>query len=164
MSLEVHTTMALTVIETLEGEFVDPNDSTFTTNGMNFADVLDGSSNVPVDMQSAFEIAMVDGAATIDLTSLPGANGEAGAKDGTGKKLQRAMLINKSTNSNPITIVQGASDDYEMLGATFSLTLLPGQKAMFDFNEAAPDIASGDKNIDISGTGTEVLQCHFVMG
>lgn len=164
MAVQLTTTMALTGLETAAGEFVDPTNPDFTVNGLNFTDTLTAATTPPVTMQAAGTIALVAGAATLDLTSLPDYNGTAGQQDGTGLKVQRAIFHNPPTNANDVTIVQGAANAYGLLGATFSITLAPDQKAQFDLDDASPDVASGAKNIDISGTGSQELDYHIVLG
>lgn len=165
MSISVNWAGTCTVVETLEGEFVSDADATVTVNGLNDSGTFTGSTAVPVTKHSSFSQAMTDGAASIDLTSLPGLNGEAGAVDGTGLKVQLVRFKNPDDNANNITITFGALNPYNLFGATFVITLAPGQDTgpMY-LDDAAPDVASGAKQIDISGTGVQALDCQFVMG
>jgi hypothetical protein len=164
MSLQVRHESKISVVETLEGEFVSPGDNTVTVNQLSETFNLTAATTPPVTKHSAFEIPLVAGAVTIDLTSLPGLNGEAGAVNGTGLKVQSIRFRNKSTNANLITVTEGASNGYELAGNTWKLGLLPGQSTQMFGNDATPDIAAGAKTIDVTGTGAQILEVHVVMG
>ena len=164
MSLSVSFASTLTVVQTDEGEYVSPADPTVTIIGLNEAATYTGSTAVPVTKHTAFQKALSSGTGTIDLTSLPDHNGVAGQVDGTGLKVQFARFRNLSTNANDITITFGASNPYNLLGSAFVIVLAPGQMVSLKLDEAAPDIASGAKDIDISGTGAQILEVQLVMG
>lgn len=115
-----------------------------------------------VSKVAAFEKALVAGAGTIDLTALLGTNGA--TVDGTGLKVQLLKVRNKSTNTNPITLQEGAANGYELLGDTWKARLQPGQEMTFWGDSKSPAIGATAKNIDLTGTGTEVLECIVVMG
>lgn len=162
MSLTLSYNASLSGVETVSDVFASANDATVTLNGLSASGDYNSGSGVPVTKQAAGRKTLSTGAGTLDLTALPGGVGGA-TVDGTGLKVQFAKFRNKSTNSNTMTISQGASNDYELAG-DFSITLAVGQEVTLFLNEAAPDIASGDKTIDIAGTGSEVLEYHIVMG
>ena len=69
-----------------------------------------------------------------------------------------------ATNANPITIKFGAANPYNLLGASWQIVLAPGQEAQSYLKDGAPAIGSGAKNIDLSGTGAQALQCQVVLG
>jgi hypothetical protein len=151
-------------VKTLTGPFVDPTDATVRVNGLDQTLSLSASSTQPITEVVTQELALSSGAATIDLTSLPDLAGVAGAVDGTGLKVQAVLFQNDSANANDMTLSQGLSNDYELLGATFSFTLKPGQWVLVFLNDASPDIASGDKEIDVAGTGAQILNYHLLLG
>jgi hypothetical protein len=105
---------------------------------------------------------MTAGAATIDMQALTGALGA--VVDGTGLKVQAIKFTNKATNANTITIAEGASNGYELLGNGFTFTLPVGGSALFYLPEGTPDIGSSTSEMDVTGTGTQVLQVTMVMG
>lgn len=153
----------LTVTETLADTFLNTNSKSVKYDGMNTALTLDANSSPAVVTKSAaFEKAMSSGAGTIDFRALVGTNG--GAIDGNGLKVQAIKLINKANNANAITIVPGASNGLNLFGAAFSITLSPGQEITAYFKEQGTDIDATHKTIDISGTGSQVLQVIVVMG
>ena len=123
---------------------------------------LNGATTPPVTKVAIFSKAMSGGAATIDLAALTGTNGA--AVDGTGLKVQLFKIKAPAANSAAVTIAVGASNGYDLSGSAFSLTLAPGQEMTLFGNDATPDIGSSDKELDMSGSGTDALECVCVMG
>jgi hypothetical protein len=122
---------------------------------------LNATSTPPATKMAAQTISLTAGAVTIDLTALTGTNGA--TVDGTGLKVQILKLKNRSSNA-VMTFGEGASNGYEALGNAWTLKLLAGQEIEMFLNDAAPDIASGAKTIDVAGTGTESFDFIVVMG
>lgn len=123
---------------------------------------LTSATTPPVTTVAAFRQALTDGAATIDLTALPGTNGA--SVSGTGLKVQAIKFKALSTNANVITITEGASNGYALAGASWSVALLAGQEFTLYGNDATPDVAAGDKTIDLAGTGTQSVDVIVVLG
>lgn len=166
MSLQVTYESNVSVLETFTGDYVSSGNNSALFNGLNEngdSYILTSSTDVPVTKHSEFQQALSSGTATIDLTALPGLTDDE-TVDGTGLKVQIAKFRNLASNANAITITFGASNPYNLLGSAFVMELLPGQSITLYLDEAAPDIASGAKNLDISGTGAQILECQFVMG
>ncbi|HDZ39250.1 MAG TPA: hypothetical protein ENH62_13375 [Marinobacter sp.] len=108
--------------------------------------------------------ALAGGAGTLDLTALTGANG---AVDLTGLKVQAIKFKNPAGNA-AMTIKFGVANPYNLLGASWTL-ILPAattiaSEIQFVCNEGAPDVAGAAKDIDLSGTGSEVLEVQIVAG
>jgi hypothetical protein len=120
---------------------------------------LNASSAVPATKCSVDTIALTAGAKTVDLTALAGANGTV---DGTGLKVQFIRIVNNGANA--MTFAEGASNGYELLGNGWTITLPAGGYMQFYLPEGTPDIASGAKTIDVSGTGTQTFDLTVVMG
>lgn len=152
------------VTETFVGTYVSTADAT-----AGFGDALgetltlNASSSVPATKHAEFQKALSTGAGTIDLTALPGKTADETIV-GTGLKVQAIKFRNLSTNANDISITFGASNPYNLMGSDFKITLKPGQSQLFLGDEAAPDIGSGAKDIDIAGTGSQILEVAIVMG
>lgn len=166
MSIAVDFESNLRTVVTLEGDFVSAADATVTINGLDEnGTTYTASTSVPVTKVAAYEVAMTAGAVTIDLTALEGLTGEE-VVDGTGLKAQFIKFKNKSTNANPLSITKGASNGYGLVaaGTAFTVPLDPGQSVTFSLDDSAPDIASGARTWDVTGTGSQVLQIHVVMG
>ena len=168
MSIAVALGMQLTVTETLDS-VTNPfasstsRDKEIVHNGLNTSVTLPSTSPAVPATQVAFgQLALSSGAGAIDLRTLTGTNGK--AIDGNGLKVQAVIFRNKSTNTNPITLSEGTSNGYELLGNGFTLKLTPGQVAQFYLRDAAPDVGASAKTIDIAGTGSEVLEYLVVLG
>jgi len=164
MSVNVTLALTLTTIETITENTPAATDanSQVTHNQFNVSETLTGTTDTPVSKCAYFEQALSSGTATIDLTNLSGTNG--GTIDGTGLKVQCFLATNKSTNENSITISKGASNGYGLGGDSWSHQLEVGQSILIYGNESADDISGSAKTIDLSGTGTEILQVGIVMG
>lgn len=163
MSISVAFASTITVVETFTGPYVAPGDATVTISQLNESETLTAATSVPVTKHSAFQKTMSSGAGTIDLTALPGWTADETVV-GTGLKVQLVKLRNLAANANDITVTKGASNGYNLLGSSWEFTLKPGQSSTFSLDEAAPDIASNAKTIDISGTGSQILEVQIVMG
>lgn len=135
--------------------------SEVTHNSYNVSKSLTGASAQPVTKVGGGELTLSAGAGSINLAALAGVGGTV---DMTTLKVQSAFFRNKSTNANPITIVVGAANGYELLGATMNIVLKPGQWIAIDGNEQTPDVAAADRTLDVSGTGSQVLEYQIVAG
>lgn len=164
MSVAVTYRSDLTVIETLTGPrpFATDAKAKVTHDVLNKTDSLGAATTPPATKVAAFQKALAAGVGTIDLTALVGTNGV--AVDGSGLKVQAIKLSNPATNGNPISITEGAANGYAAFGAGWKLTLAPGQEALLYGADATPDVAAGDKNIDLAGTGSQALDMVIVLG
>ena len=161
-SIAVTYKVQTTVVETLGTNVPAASVKEVTHTLFNTTKTLNGASTPPVTLHAAFEKALSGGAATIDLTALVGTNNL--AVDGTGLRVQVLRVRNPATNANPITIGKGASNGYAGLGASFSLALAAGAEAVILGNDAGSDIGSGNKTLDLAGTGSQALQVEIVLG
>lgn len=152
----------LSVTETFGAGVNGQNTATFAPT--NELVVLNAGTTPPVSLHAPVTQALTAGAATLDLTNLPGITaGE--IVNATGLKAQLVKFENPLTNANSITVRAGAATPYLLLGAAWTLTLAPGQSAgPFNLAGAAPVVGAGAKNIDLVGTGTQSLIAHFVFG
>lgn len=161
MSVSAKVTMQCKVIETLSDTSLASSDNTVTHNSFGVqGTVIKSDTTPPATKVSAGVVALSAGAKSLDLTALTGTNGA--TVDATGLKLQVWML--KNLGANAMTFSEGASNGYAALGAAFSFILLQNQLAQFYLNDAAPDVAAGDKTIDVAGTGTQTFQNVMVFG
>ncbi len=165
MSIRATVTCGISVTETFEGPFVNPGDATATFDQLSESVTLDANSTPPASKHASYEKALSSGTGTIDLTALPGVTAEE-TVNGTGLKVQQLKFRNKSTNANKITVAKGASNGYGLCasGDSWSFVLSPNQSITFYGDDAAPDIGSGAKTIDLTGTGSQVLEVAIVMG
>ena len=163
MAITVTYVSQLTVVETLAGEYLG-TDNTVTTNGLNTSNEWTASTTPPVSKYSAGTLTLSSGSGTINLASMPDANGVAGTVDFTGLKVNAYKLRNKSTNANNITIAEGASNGYPLHGASFTLTLRPGEELTYKGTDVGTDVGSADRILDVTGTGSQILEFELVAG
>jgi hypothetical protein len=73
---------------------------------------------------------------------------------------------NPITNANKITVTKGASNGYGIAssGDSWTFVLSPGQSILVYSQDIAPDVASGARTIDVSGTGSQTLNVGVVAG
>ena len=158
----VHTSQAI-VTEKFSGADAGNPDATFG-GSIAEAGTLTASSTPPVTKHALFSKPLSTGTGTIDLTALPGITADE-TVNGTGLKVQFLKFKNPSTNANKITAAKGGSNGYQLDGATtWSVPLAPGQSVFFELDDAADDIGSGNKTIDLTGTGSQALSVQVVMG
>ena len=164
MSTSVTYKSNVTVAETLSSNVPGASDPTITQAGYNTEGTYSSTTTPPVTKSVVNTVALVAGAKTIDLTALTGING--GAVAFTGLKVQFAKFRNPSTNTGAITIQAGASNAYNMLGASWKVILQTGDEFTWKGSDdsGVPDVASGAKNIDLAGTGTESIEMVLVAG
>ena len=152
----------VTVKQTLDtGISSSAGDRTLIHDNINTSAVLNASSTIPVTKMIWVNQALTAGAKTLDLTSLTGTNGA--SVDFTGLKVQVAKLKNPTGNA-AMTIKFGAANPYNLLGASWTLIILAGQEITVYGNDATPDVAGGAKDIDIAGTGSEIIEIQLVAG
>lgn len=159
MSVVAKINMQCAVTETLADDSLS-GDTTIKHSAFDFNTTLQSDTAVPATKVSAAVLALSAGAKTIDLTSLTGVNGA--TLTAVGLKLQVWKL--KNLGAAVMTFSEGASNGYAALGASFSFKLEAGQQAMFYLTELAPDVASGDRTIDVAGTGSQTFQNIMVFG
>ncbi len=164
MSLSVTYDSTVTVEETLTGNapFALSAKKKVTHDQLDSSAALNAGSTPPVTTFASFQKALVDGSATIDLTSLTGTNGA--TVTFSGLKVQVAKFRNPITNANPITIAKGASSGYTLGGAAFSVVLQPGDEWTYKGVDTSPDVSGSVKTFDLTGTATQALDVYLVAG
>lgn len=160
MAVELTYNSVLSGKETLSSGTSYISNPVVTHDGLNSGGTYTGATTVPVTKVASGTLTLSGGAGTINLASMTGAGG--GTVDFTGLKVQFAKL--KNTGAAAMTIVPGASNGIDLFGAASSLTIPAGGEVLMFFNEGSPDVASGDRTLDVSGTGTQALAYEFVAG
>ena len=94
------------------------------------------------------------GTATVDLSASP--------FSGTGKTVKAVTFRAPSTNAGPVTVAKGATNGYAGLGATFSVVVAAGEQITVA-GSGVSAIGSGNKTLDLSGTGTDALAIAAVL-
>lgn len=146
-----------TVRETLANGVAAADNAVVSLSGYNEADTLNASTTPPVTKAALFLGTLTAGALTIDMSALTGANG---AVDLTGLRIQ--FLRIKNLGANSMTFSEGASNGLAL--ATGTITVPAGGIYQAFLNDASPDIASGDRTIDVTGTGAQTFEITIVAG
>ena len=152
--------LAATTTETISGDDLT-NSATAIHDGYDTSVNLTSSTTPDLTKTSYQTVTLSSGSATIDMTSLSlnGATVNLNAL-----KPRWVLFNNPSTNSNNITIAKGASNGYDGLGASFSITLEPNMSMLVYFKAQGNAVSGSNKTLDISGTGTETLEVSFGAG
>lgn len=126
-------------------------------------ETYNATSSVPATQVASVEDADLSaGAATIDLTALT--NGFGDALDGTGLKVQLFYFVSASDNTDTITIVDGATNGYNIFGdAAGQITVPVGGKVLLEFDDALDDIAAGDATIDLSSSDLDATYSFVIV-
>ena len=152
----------LTIVETPQGP--DSPSGSITISGFNETVQLTQATTPAVTKGTAFQQALTAGTATIDLTALPGLTPDE-VVNGNGLKVQFVKFQNPSANANKIVVAKGASNGVQLDGATtWSFPLAPGQSILVNCDNLSDTIGSTKKTIDLTGTGSQVLNVEICMG
>lgn len=158
MTVSVSYGFKLTTSETLTSGTVDVSSPVVKHTTYDESGILNASSTVPATKYSAFLLTLTAGAATINLAALTGAGGA--TIDGTGLRVQAIRI--KNLGANNMTFAEGASNGIALVG--LPIVVPPSGVIQHYFADVAPDIASGDRTIDIAGTGTQTAEVTLVLG
>ena len=123
---------------------------------------LDGTTTPPATTVWSDQVALSGGAKTLDLEAL--VNDNLPNVNLVGLKIQCLVMSCPSANTGPITIVPGASNDYDIGGAAMSWAVSPGGMLIYLSEDDAPDVAAANSELDFSGTTTEVFDILIVAG
>ncbi len=99
------------------------------------------------------EITLTAGAATIDLTAL--AHDILTTVDATGLKLKGLFVLAKSSNSDVVTMAEGASNEYTGWAGADGLVLEAGLPFSQLYDEACDTVGGSAKNIDFASADTD---------
>lgn len=158
MSVVASYNFQITVRETLESGVPDVTSPTINHSGYNEAGTLKATSTPPATKSSSFLLTLTAGGATINLAALTGAGGS--TVDGTGLRVQ--LLRIKNLGASNMTFSEGAANGIALVG--LPTVVPPGGIIQRFYNDAAPDIAAGDRTIDVAGTGAQTAEVTIVMG
>lgn len=136
------------------------------THQMGYSATLNSSSTPDATKAATWTVTMSGGAATIDMTSIPGVEGTFSA---SGLKPRLIKYRPKSDNANAITIGTGASNGYTGLGANFEVTLNAPSGSVVPWTthylgSGATAVSGSVKTLDVSGTGTQALEVMMIFG
>ncbi len=148
--------MKLTTRETLTS-VVDVSNSTINHSAYDESDVRNSATTPAVAKFVAFLATLTAGALTVDLSTKTDANGVA---IGYGLRVQDIRIKNLGANS--LTIAEGASNGLALSCGT--LVIPPGGCYQLFLNDAAPDMASGDRTLDVTGTSAQTSEWTVTFG
>lgn len=137
------------VSQTISGE--DIAEATITRNQFNTRKDLTPTSTPAVSKYVGGTLTF-SGSSTMNLASVSG--GLFAAENLTGLKVRVFKIKASPNNVNDVTVQDGASNGYGLMGSSFSVTLRPGQEIAFYGDEDTPTVASGARTIDFSASGT----------
>ena len=158
MSISTAYKFGLSTRETLTSGVPDVSTPVLNHNGYDESGVLNATSTPPATKCSFFLLTLSAGAATINLASLTGAAGI--TVDGTGLRVQCIRV--KNLGANAMTFSEGASNGIALACGTFVVPA--GGITQIFLNDASPDIASGDRTIDVAGTLVQTAEISIIMG
>ena len=164
MTVSIIPSIDMTAVRTFSSDAAD--DVTVIQNKFNLSGTrLTAGTTPPVTVESYQEYTLSAGAKTIDLTAL--LDFADVAQNCTGLKVQTFIFVNPAGNS-AMNIAPGASNPYPLFGAANDITV-PGFASQdctigFYFPEGCPDVASGVKTIDVTGTGTQKFKLGLCLG
>ena len=163
-SFVVTMTSQMTIVETINGAAVSPQDNTVTLSGLNETVQATGTTTPPVSVATAFPAVLSSGALTISLEALPGLT-PSEILNAAGLKGTFLKLSNPIANANKITASQGASNGWRLDGATnWSIPLAPGQSILLNLDGQTDAVGASHLNIDLAGTGSQVLNVGIALG
>ncbi len=162
MAVTITPTINFAAVETLDTGVDGATAPSVTHNKFNIPSVThNAGSPAPVTMASYRTYAMTAGALTIDLRALLGVGDE--SQDANGLKLQTIVIRNPSGN-NPITVTTGATNGFPLFGGTNSVVIPDDSELAFHIPEGLVNVSATDKDIDVSGTGTESFDVGITLG
>ncbi len=153
----------MSVVETFSNANVNNND--ILVNGISQGSVLTASTTPAATKQSQWTVTLSGGAATIDLTQIPGFNSSE-VIDGTGLKVRMLQFYAPATNANVITALKAVSNGYglDAAGTSWTESLDPDTGRSMWLNTSAPTIGGSAKSITLTGTGSQTIQVGIILG
>lgn len=151
-----------TATETLE---TNPDSATSTKRVVTHTEfneqfTLNNLSTPPVSKVAEFVQTLAEGVATIDLRALTGTNGA--SVDGNGLRPQVVRV--KNLGANDLTIEPGASNGYDLFGASSVIVIPAGAHVQFFTNDGGVNIDATHKTLDLTGTDEQTSEWTIVMG
>lgn len=161
MSVRATLIQQLTLHETLSTGVPASPAPTITHSAFNRSLSLTATTTPAVTKCVALSGNLTAGAATIDLTSMTGANGTVTF---SGLRVQGLYFENRSS-SNAMIIKDGASNGYLVFGdSSGQVTLGPGGSILLYAADYPSDVSGSVKTIDLTGTGTDAYYLEMVAG
>ena len=158
MSVKASLTFGATVTETLTSGVAAADNPVIRFAAFNESVTLDGTTTPAITKHSSFVGTLTAGALTINLAALTGLNGT--TEDLTGLRVQFIRI--KNLGANAMTFSEGASNGIALAGLPIVVPV--GGIIQHYFADAAPDVASADRTIDVAGTGAQTFEMTILAG
>jgi len=163
-------TLSFVGVETLDADDAPfslvANNRDITVNSLKTNGSLNATSTPKVEKAPAVKLVTLAGSiVTIDLTAAEISGGR--TEDMSAKKLVAFEISAPSTNTGDVTIEPGATNGYDLFGASGLLVFSPGQVLKSIISGAASSrdaVGASDKTIDISGTSGDLLYVVLYFG
>lgn len=161
MSVTCQLNIQASVSEVIETNAALLSDATIV-HLQSYVKTLNASSTSPATKVASGTAALSGGAKTLDLTALPSKDNV--AVDFTGLRIHAILIINP-INNGLLTVAAGASNGF-LFGTTNAKmsVLSDGFFAWGDNSDGGADVASGAKNIDVAGTGSQTFTYLIIGG
>ncbi len=147
----------LTVEEVKDLGLDNAADPTITHTLGAHADTLTATTTPPVTKTYSDDLALIAGAATIDLQALP--SSESTTVDFTGLKVQLVKITTPATNTEEVVFDIGAANGYNLFGATNatdeSVAVPPGSVHQFLFLDTLEAVEAAKSEIDVSSSDVD---------
>lgn len=152
---------SLGVTETLNGDAVTNQVVAFGDHEIRPGN-LSSTSTIPVSVHSQQEYALASGTKTIDLQAL--ATLLSATTDVSGKKLQGLRVTNPDGNA-ALTVTGEGANGYSLGGAITLPAASGGDVALILWApESLADVASGDRYLVFTGTGSQEFYLDLLIG
>ncbi len=160
----------VSLITTVETIALGPgNEPKVTLNGMDTTSRYTPSSTPAAVASSYFAVALVAGAATVDLTALPGpVDAATCGPAGAATAVQAIKIAAPTTNLHSIAVTPSTINGYAASGKGFifasgqSVELAPGDEILW--KGTAPTVGSACRDLTLTGSGTDVLNFAIILG
>ncbi len=122
----------------------------------------DSVSEVAVEAGNPFTVTMAAGAAQINLAAIPNPLVDGDSVDLTDLSPKIVVIRAHADNAGNVTIAAADTNGYDLGGEAI---LQPGETRIFDkLHNAAAVVASDERLIDVTGTGTDSIDVLIVAG
>lgn len=161
-SITANVRVTMDVVESLNGDGIDHQQITHGAFNVGLSN-LSATSAILVDSASVKTFTLSGGTKTIDLQAI--ATTISTAADWSGKKLQAIRFTNPAANA-AMTITGEGANGYS-LGGAITVPAASATNAVtitITAPEALADVASGDRYLVVTGTGSQSFNLELIAG
>lgn len=161
-TVEASPLLSFGITETLDGDGLDNQVVALSDYEVRPGN-LSSTSDIPVDSASVKPYSLSGGTCTIDLTAI--ATTTSSSASLSGKKIQGLRFTNPAGNS-AMTITGEGTNGYS-LGSAITIPAASASNAavlILWYPEALADVASGDRYLVVTGTGSQSFYLEVLAG